>query len=73
MDIDPIGMHMKQNDSLMQEHYTWFLHDLDIKGFFDTIDQDLLMKAVKHYCSDRWVLMNVQRWLQAGVVNKEGM
>jgi len=50
-----------------------FVIDIDIKGFFDTIDQDLMMKAMKHYCSDRWVLMYVQRWLRAGVVNKEGM
>ena len=50
-----------------------FVIDIDIKGFFDTIDQDLMMKPMKHYCSDRWVLMYVQRWLRAGVVNKEGM
>ena len=50
-----------------------FVLDLDIKGFFDTIDQDLLMKALHHYCKDRWVLMYVQRWLRAGLVNKEWM
>ncbi len=30
-----------------------FVLDLDIKGFFDTIDQDMLMKALYHYCKDR--------------------
>ena len=49
-----------------------FAIDLDIKGFFDNINQELLMKAVKHYCSDKWVLMYVQRWLKAGVIQKEG-
>jgi retron-type reverse transcriptase len=31
-----------------------------------------MMKAVKHYCSDKWVLMYVERWLKAGVVQKDG-
>ena len=30
-----------------------FTIDLDIKGFFDNIDHDLMMKAVKHYCPDK--------------------
>ena len=49
-----------------------FALDLDIKGFFDNIDQELLMKAVQHYCSDHWVLMYIKRWLQAGVVKQDG-
>jgi group II intron reverse transcriptase/maturase len=44
-----------------------FAIDLDIKGFFDNIDHELMMKAVKHYCPDKWVLMYVERWLQAGI------
>jgi group II intron reverse transcriptase/maturase len=46
--------------------------DLDIKGFFDTIDHGLLMKAVSHYCKDKSVLLYVERWLKAGVVKKDG-
>jgi group II intron reverse transcriptase/maturase len=46
--------------------------DLDIKSFFDTIDHTLLMKAVVHYCKDRWVLLYVRRWLKAGVVQQDG-
>ncbi len=49
-----------------------FVIDLDIKGFFDNIDHELLMKAVKHYCSDKWILMYVERWLKAGVVQQDG-
>lgn len=44
-----------------------FAIDLDIKGFFDNIDHELLLKAVKHYCPDKWVLMYVERWLKAGI------
>lgn len=49
-----------------------FVIDLDIKGFFDNIDHELMMKAVRHYCKDRWVLLYVERWLKAGVISKEG-
>lgn len=51
--------------------HSWAL-DLDIQSFFDTIDHGLLLKAVKHYCEDKWVLMYVQRWLDAGVVQQDG-
>jgi RNA-directed DNA polymerase len=46
--------------------------DLDIQSFFDTIDHTLLMKAVKYYCEDKWVLMYVHRWLNAGIVQQDG-
>lgn len=49
-----------------------FAIDLDIKGFFDNIDHELLMKAVQHYCGDKWVLMYIERWLKAGVVQQDG-
>jgi len=49
-----------------------FAIDLDIKGFFDNIDHELLLKAVKHYCPDRWVLMYVERWLKAGIFQSDG-
>ena len=47
-----------------------FAIDLDIKGFFDNIDHELMMKAIKYYCSDKWVLLYVERWLKAGIVQK---
>lgn len=49
-----------------------FAIDLDIKGFFDNIDHELLMKSVTHYCKDKWVIMYVERWLKSGVVQQDG-
>jgi RNA-directed DNA polymerase len=46
--------------------------DLDIKGFFDNINQELLLKAVSHYCKEPWILMYVKRWLEAGIVQENG-
>ena len=39
---------------------------------FDNIDQKLMLKAVKFYCPDKWVLMYVERWLKAGILQSEG-
>jgi len=50
-----------------------FVIDLDIKGYFDTIDHELLMKGLTHYCKDKWVLLYVERWIKAGVITQEGM
>ena len=41
--------------------------DLDIKGFFDNLDHDLVVKAVAHHLNpdQRWILLYVRRWLKA--------
>lgn len=46
--------------------------DLDIKGFFDTIDHDLLMRAVRKHVSERWMLIVIERWLTAPVQLADG-
>jgi RNA-directed DNA polymerase len=42
--------------------YDWVL-DLDIKGFFEAIDHELLMRAVRHHTTCAWVLLYISRWL----------
>ncbi|EPB7535385.1 TPA: reverse transcriptase domain-containing protein [Escherichia coli] len=44
----------------------------DIKGFFDNINHDLLLRAVRHHVSDRWVVMYIERWLKALVQMSDG-
>jgi len=51
--------------------YGWVL-DLDIKGFFDNIDHELMMKAVRHHTDCRWIVLYVQRWLQCPVQHPDG-
>lgn len=51
--------------------YNWVV-EIDIKGFFDNIDHDLLMKAVRHHTQERWVVMYVERWLKAPVQMPDG-
>ena len=51
--------------------YDWVV-DLDIKGFFDNLDQNLLMRAVKKHAKDRWVVLYIERWLKAPVQEEDG-
>ena len=44
--------------------YDWVI-DFDIKGFFDNIPHELLMKAVRKHCKTRWILLYIERWLVA--------
>ncbi|MFH1629931.1 MAG: group II intron reverse transcriptase/maturase [Pseudomonadota bacterium] len=51
--------------------YAWVL-DLDIKGFFDSIDHGLMMRAVKKHIDCKWVLLYIERWLRAPVQLEDG-
>lgn len=49
----------------------WVL-DVDIKGFFDNIDHELLMKAVRKHTDCKWVVLYIERWLTAPVQLPDG-
>jgi RNA-directed DNA polymerase len=46
--------------------------DLDIKGFFDNIDHELMMRAVRKHTDCPWVLLYIERWLKAPVQMPDG-
>ncbi len=46
--------------------------DLDIRSFFDSLPWDLVLKAVSHHTKERWILLYVQRWLQAPMQRTDG-
>jgi len=46
--------------------------DLDIKGFFDSLDHDLVLKAVAYHTDNPWVRLYIARWLQAPVQKRDG-
>jgi RNA-directed DNA polymerase len=47
----------------------WVL-DADIRGFFDHIDHEWLVKFVEHRMGDRRVVRLIQKWLPAGVLEQ---
>ncbi len=54
---------------------SWVL-EVDIKAFFDHVDHDLIIKALKHHQVPDWVILYCTRWLRAPMVKtgqeKEG-
>jgi group II intron reverse transcriptase/maturase len=51
--------------------HDWVL-DLDIRSSFDEIDRGLLMRAVRCHTDCAWVLLYIERWLQAPVCMPDG-
>jgi RNA-directed DNA polymerase len=51
--------------------YPWVI-DVDIKGFFDNIDHELLLHAVSKFTDRKHILLYVKRWLKAPVQLKDG-
>jgi group II intron reverse transcriptase/maturase len=54
---------------IRQKKVNWVL-DADIRGFFDAIDHGWLMKFLEHRIADKRVLRLIQKWLNAGVMEK---
>jgi group II intron reverse transcriptase/maturase len=49
----------------------WVL-DLDVRAFFDSVPHSLLLKAVAHHTSERWVPLYISRWLTAPMQMPDG-
>jgi len=49
----------------------WVL-DMDIKGFFDTIDHKLLMQCVRRHVKESWQLLYIERWLKSPIATADG-
>ena len=46
--------------------------DLDIKGFFDNLDWNLVMRAVRFHTDEKWLHLYIERWLRAPVEMEDG-
>ena len=51
--------------------YDWVL-EFDIKGLFDNIDHELLLRAVRKHITCKWALLYIERWLKAPMVQEDG-
>src|SRR5262245_3320242 len=64
--LDAVG-HARRN---CWDH-DWVL-DLDVRGFFDNLDWELLMKAVKKHAQEPWVVLYIERWLKTPAQEEDG-
>jgi group II intron reverse transcriptase/maturase len=55
---------------IMRKKVNWIV-DADIRGFFDNLSHEWMMKFIGHRIADRRILRLIQKWLRAGV-SEEG-
>jgi RNA-directed DNA polymerase len=51
--------------------YDWVL-EFDIKGLFDNIDHELLLRALEKHTECKWVKLYMKRWLNAPLQHADG-
>lgn len=49
-----------------------YVIELDVKGLFDNIDHELLMRVVERHVKEKWVCLYIKRWLETPFVTREG-
>src|SRR5580700_5877187 len=54
---------------LQEKRVNWVL-DLDVRSFFDWLSHEWLVRFVQHRIADRRVVRLIQKWLNAGVLEK---
>jgi RNA-directed DNA polymerase len=55
---------------IMRKKVNWIL-DADIRGFFDNLSHEWMVKFIEHRVADRRILRLIRKWLRAGV-SEEG-
>jgi RNA-directed DNA polymerase len=51
--------------------HEWLI-EYDIKGLFDNIDHEKLMKAVEKHVQESWILLYIKRWLKVPIQYRDG-
>jgi RNA-directed DNA polymerase len=47
-----------------------YVIELDIKGLFDHIDHELLMRAVRKHIQESWMILYIERWLKTPFITE---
>lgn len=61
---------IKQLDEYIMRGKTNYIVDADIKGFFDHVNHDWLVKFLEHEIKDKTFLRYIKRFLKAGIMDK---
>lgn len=64
------------HDALGQCHtncrrYSWVI-DVDIKGFFDNLDHEILLELLQKHIQEKWIMLYSARWLKSLVEQPDG-
>ena len=49
-----------------------YVIELDVKGLFDNIDHELLMRVVRRHVKEPWICLYIERWLKSPFVLTDG-
>lgn len=52
-------------------NYDWVI-DIDIKGFFDNMNHELVLEALRKHTDSKWIIMYIERWLKAPAKLEDG-
>ena len=61
---------LKYLTQCIEKRYTNYILDADIKGYFDNINHDLIMKGLEMHIKDTNLLRLIKRFLKAGIMEK---
>lgn len=62
---------LELSQRLHRGRYRW-VFDADIKGFFDNLDHEWLLKMLEQRIEDRAFLGLIRKWLKAGILEEDG-
>ena len=61
---------LKYLNQCIENKYTNYILDADIKGYFDNINHDLIIKGLETHIKDKRVLRMIKRFLKAGIMEE---
>ena len=69
--VGPLDAVKDITDTLFWGKYTYIV-EADIKGFYDNIDHDWMIRMLEQRINDRAFLNLIRKWLRAGVLDTDG-
>ena len=57
-------------DMMLHRHKTNYIVDLDIKGYFENIDHEWLIKFLEYRINDRTYIRYIKRFLKSGILEQ---
>jgi len=61
---------LKYLNKCIEERYTNYILDVDIKGYFDNIDHELIIKGLEKHIKDTRLIRLIRRFLKVGIMEE---